>query len=94
MGFDNQKLLEPLLCRMMKHVAPPKGLAEDLPMQYAGFRFRVCVNDQLIAFQHPSRIVTREHMWRPGFSELVSMPLRSGRTLVGSEQEENEEIAD
>jgi len=50
MGFDNQKLLESLLCRMMKHVAPPKGLAEDLPMQYAGFPVRVCVNDQLDRF--------------------------------------------
>jgi SAM-dependent methyltransferase len=40
--------------RMMKQVAPLKGLAEDLPMkQYAGFPFRVCVNDQLDRFSAP-----------------------------------------
>jgi 2-polyprenyl-3-methyl-5-hydroxy-6-metoxy-1,4-benzoquinol methylase/uncharacterized protein YbaR (Trm112 family) len=40
--------------RMMKQVAPLKGLAEDLPMkQYASFPFRVCVNDQLDRFSAP-----------------------------------------
>jgi len=53
MAFDNQKLPESLRCRMMKQVAPLKGLAEDLPMQYAGFSFRVCVNDQLDRFSAP-----------------------------------------
>jgi hypothetical protein len=63
MGFDNQKLLESLLCRMMKHVAPPKGLAEDLPMQYAGFPVRVCVNDQLDRFSAPiENRYTRAHV--------------------------------
>jgi 2-polyprenyl-3-methyl-5-hydroxy-6-metoxy-1,4-benzoquinol methylase/uncharacterized protein YbaR (Trm112 family) len=40
--------------RLLKKVPGLRGLAEKLPMkQYAGFPFRVCVNDQLDRFSAP-----------------------------------------
>ena len=40
--------------RLMKKVPGLRGLAEKMPMkQYAGFPFRVCINDQLDRFSAP-----------------------------------------
>lgn len=40
--------------RVMRQVGPLQQLAEEMPMkQYAGFPFRVCVNDQLDRFSAP-----------------------------------------
>ncbi len=52
--------------KVMRQVAPLKGLAEELPMkQYASFPFRVCVNDQLDRFSAPiENRYTKSDVWK------------------------------